>query len=187
MEFNIQVVQLDKQTKPTTKGSYQQLEVAFKNLSSGKLESKKLMSFTKPDTAFKALVEAKQGDVFTITSEKNSSTGYWDWTSAVPNIPGDPQQVSTTTTVSKGNAAPKSTYETPEERAKKQVYIVKQSSLTAAIAILIHNNPKAPVSVDAVKELAQEFTDFVFGVPAQVVNESERDLFQQPNEFPDVE
>lgn len=187
MEFNIQVVQLDKQTKPTSKGSYQQLEVAFKNLGSGKLESKKLMSFTKPDNAFKTLVEAKQGDVFTITSEKNASSGYWDWLNAVPNVPGDPQVIQTATAVGKGNAAPKSTYETPDERAARQVYIARQSSLERALDTLKHNNPKSVVKKEEVAELAQFYVDFVFNGPAKVVNESERDLFQQPNDFPDVE
>lgn len=163
MNFNITVVALDRVTKPTAKGSYQQLEVAFKNLDNGKLESKKLMSFVKPDNAYKALNDASVGNQFTITSLKKEGDQYWTWTEAVALAPGVAPTASTGT--ANGNTVPsptRSTYETSEERAKKQIYIVKQSSLAQAVALLTHNNPKTPVHPGDVMEMAQLFTDFVF-------------------------
>jgi hypothetical protein len=179
LNFSIQVVQVDKQFKPTDKGGYTQLEVAFKNLSTGKLESKKLMSFTKPEGVYKALVDAKQGDTFNITSNKNEKSGYWDWVAATQGAPDLPQQQPTKTT-GMGNASPKSTYETPEERAKKQVYIVRQSSISNAIELL-SVGAKAPPKLEDVLKVAQDFTDFVF-------QQQKEDVFNLPNDLPqDVE
>lgn len=159
MQFTINVVQVEKTTKPTAKGSYQQLDVAYKNLESGKLESKKIMSFASK-AAFDALANAKQGDSFTVTSEKNDKTGYWDWTSVNQAAPGAQQD----TTPQAKFVPTKSTYETPEERAQKQILIVKQSSLSSAVAALTAG-AKAPPTPDSVIEVAQKFTDWVFQKP----------------------
>ena len=134
MNFNINVLSTTIETKPTAKGSYQVVEVAFKNLGSGKVESKKIMSFT-DKAVFSAVSSAKAGDVFTITSEKNEKTGYWDWTNVQQAAPGATTP-SPSAPAGKAPVQVKSTYETPEERAKKQVFIIKQSSLNNAIASL---------------------------------------------------
>lgn len=133
------------------------------------------MSFTKPDNAYKALAEAKQGDTYTITSEKNDKTGYWDWLSAVQ---GAPQEAVKNTTG--GYSAPKSTYETPEERAKKQIYIARQSSLDRAVQLL-SIGAKTPPSDELIFNQAQKFVDWVFDKKPPV------DLFELPNDMPDVE
>lgn len=162
MQFSIQVVQVEKTTKPTAKGSYQQLEVAYKNLSSGKLESKKIMSFAAERT-FKALADAKQGEQYNITSEKNEKTGYWDWVNAEQAAPGS--EGLSTSSAAKPTPVVRSSYETPEERAKKQVFIIKQSSLTAALKYLELTKAK-DFGVTDVQEIAQHFTDWVFEQPA---------------------
>lgn len=181
MQFSIQVVQVEKTTKPTAKGSYQMLEVAYKNLSSGKLESKKIMSFAS-DKAFKALADAKQGEQYTITSEKNDKTGYWDWHDASQAAPGAAPVVDAgLSTPSKALPAVRSTYETPEERAKKQVYIIKQSSLTAALKYLELTKAK-DFGVADVQELAQHFTDWVFEQPS--VNTPEPTLADMEDDIP---
>lgn len=62
-----------------------------------------------------------------------------------------------------GNGAARtSTYETPEERAKKQVYIVRQSSLSNALTALAIG-AKTPPKPDEVIELARKYEDYVFG------------------------
>lgn len=180
MQFSIQVVQVEKTTKPTAKGSYQMLEVAYKNLSSGKLESKKIMSFAS-DKAFKALADAKQGEQYTITSEKNDKTGYWDWHDASQAAPGAAPVVDAgLSTPSKALPAVRSTYETPEERAKKQVYIIKQSSISAALKMFELNKEKP--TLDAVTALAQELTDWVFEQPS--VNTPEPTLADMTDDIP---
>ena len=73
-------------------------------------------------------------------------------------------------------AAPvRSTYETPEERAKKQVYIVKQSSINAAIQLL-SVGAKQPPSTELVLTEAQKFVDFVFA-------EKKESLLDLPNDL----
>lgn len=68
-------------------------------------------------------------------------------------------------------ASPKSTYETPEERAKKQIYIVRQSSISNAVDLLSVGQ-KSPPDVKAVLEAAKQFEDYVFGTNAQVVTDA---------------
>lgn len=159
MNLNISVIQVEQTTVPTAKSSYQKLEVTYKNLDSGKVESKKIMSFAHA-IAFKALAAAKNGDVFSVESEKNKD-GYWDWLQVVQAAPGAIGAIAQANTQSAKVFVPtKSTYETPEERAKKQVYIVKQSSLTAALKFAELNKEKP--TTEGLLTLAQEFTDWVF-------------------------
>src|SRR5712664_2310729 len=133
MEIQIQVLSVAVETKPTSKGSYQQLEVAYKDLTNGgKVSAKKLMSFTnKP--VFEAMVTAKPTEIFDVTMEKGEK--YWDWvkvTKATASTAGSTSTKATASTVTPaGNSRG---FETPEERAKKQIYIVRQSSVSAAIS-----------------------------------------------------
>lgn len=154
----IQVISTSVETKPTAKGSYQQLEVVFKNLSyQGKVESKKIMSFGANAAAFKALSGAKAGDNFEVTVTKNAQ-GYNDWTTVTASTGEAPA----TKPASTASTPARSTYETPEERAQRQVLIVKQSSLSAAVSTL--SVGAKSLKPDEVLELAQRYTDWVFGV-----------------------
>lgn len=178
MNFDIEVLSVSRETKPTQKGgSYIQLDVAFKNLTSGKTEGKKIMSFVKPDKAYKALNEATTGSRFTVTSEKPEGEQYWQWTDVVAVAPG-----SQSVAASKAIPAPKSTYETSEERAKKQVYIVKQSSISNAIAML-SVGAKSPPSVQSVVDTAQRLTDWVFA--SQVPANNDIPLLDMPEDVPE--
>jgi len=56
---------------------------------------------------------------------------------------------------------PDRAYETAEERAKKQVYIIKQSSISNAIEIA--KTDGIGLSVPGVLAIAQELTDWVLG------------------------
>lgn len=135
------------------KGKYKMMEVAYK--SDGKVTSKKVMSFGNAADVFKRLTNAKPGDTFDIKSEKNDK-GYWDWIS-ISDGTG-----SMTAAKPAGNATPKSTYETAEERANRQVLIVRQSSLSNAVEYLALNTKKVP-SVQEVVEVAKFFESYVFG------------------------
>ena len=158
MQFNIEIINVQSSTKPTAKGSYTMLDVAFKRLDTGKIEGKKIMSFTNKEV-FSTLNKATQGQQFTVTSEKNEKTTYWDWT-AVDILGEAPTAAPTAQPASKGFTSPKSTYETPEERAARQVLIVRQSSLSSAIDLL--KNEKKPPSVEEVLRTADVFANWVF-------------------------
>ncbi|HET8688881.1 MAG TPA: hypothetical protein VFM18_19905, partial [Methanosarcina sp.] len=64
-------------------------------------------------------------------------------------------------------------------RDRRQVLIVRQSSLTNAIAVLTAGS-KTPPDPEAVKKLAQEFVDFVFQADTSFSNV---DLFTQDNDI----
>ena len=155
MKFNISIINVSQQVKPTKSGSYTLLDVAYKNEVSGKTEGKKIMSFAQKET-FETLSKATSGQSYTIESVKNESTGYWDWINAELTTG---EQVAQGTPTKVGNTTPKSTYETTEERAARQVLIVRQSSLTAAI-----NTLKTTKELDPFKviELATLYNDWVF-------------------------
>ena len=169
---------MSKANKP-----YQQLEVAFKNLTFGnKIESKKLMPFGAQEGAFNALSGAQQGNVFDVVVVKNAA-GFNDWTSCVQAAPGSINEApagaagGTPTAINKSIQV-KSTYETPEERAIKQRYIIKQSSLSGAINLLTVG-AKSPPTIASVLALADSLVAYVMETPEQVVK---KDLFDMPND-----
>lgn len=161
--MQIQIIATSVETKPTAKGSYQQLEVTYKNLTyQGKVESKKLMSFGANATAFKALANASAGSTWEVTVVKNDK-GYNDWTSVQPSTGG----ASSTPVASKAAAttqtAGRSSYETPEERAQRQVLIVRQSSVDRALQY--HSiGAKTPPNLNEIFDTAQKIADFIFQV-----------------------
>ena len=157
----ITILDVTETTKKNKNGkNYSQLEIAYKD-ENGKVTSKKIFSFSFPE-CFDVLKSAKKDQVFDIISQKNDASGYWDWVqakhtggSSVPT-PADPDQPS------KSNKT--NTYsdprETKEERAQRQRMIVRQSSLSNAIAF----NPGA--SKDELFETAKELYDWVMESPA---------------------
>lgn len=182
--MQIQIIAVSKETKPTAKGSYVQAEIVFKNLTyGGKTEAKKLMDFEKFGV-FPIVANAPPGSVFDIEVVKNDK-GFNDWTKATPGTAGAPvaqapasaiagYNGSTSNSNAKAPSAPtRSTYETPEERAAKQVYIVRQSSVSAAINTLSIGAKSAPKSADVVA-LAREYEAYVFDKGA--VGETSVDL-----------
>ena len=181
--MQISIINVANQTVPTSKGSYQALEVTYKEVAGGKVASRKIMSFvndSKP--AFEALSSASNGEVFTISMVKQpgkDGKDYWVWTNATKgataatNVQGNTQ--STGGTVAKGN------WETSEERAKRQVYIIRQSSISSAISALTCGN-KGGIKPDEVLQLAKRFEDYVFeGLTGNIVTDTaklEEDFFQ---------
>jgi len=141
---------------------YRLVEVTYKNKSfQDKVETKKHNEFG-DKTVFETLKNAQAGDEFTIEREKDGN-GYWQWIGISVGA-----VVPTTSIKSSGNPVPAKTtggggnWETSEERAKRQVYIVRQSSLGHAIETL--KTDKKNPSADEVISLAKVYEDYVFGV-----------------------
>jgi hypothetical protein len=175
--MQIKIVDVDVQQGTTKAGKpYEFLEVSYKNLTfEGKAESKKVMPFGSKEV-FATLKAAVKGDVFTLLREKDNA-GYWQWTGIEQgdNVPMAASPAPSNAGPAKAaTPAPKSTFETPEERAKKQVYIVRQSSISAAIDTL-KTDKKAP-SVDEVIAVAKIYEAFVFGI----------NLDSEPAKLPDL-
>ena len=158
--MQIQIIATSVETKPTAKGSYQQLEVTYKNLTySGKVESKKLMSFGANASAFKVLAEASSGQQFEVTVVKNAQ-GYNDWTAVAPVT--SPDRAEAARPLPEKTQMGRSTYETPEERAQRQILIVRQSSLASAVSTLaVGAKTLKPEEVIAV---AKQYENYVFDV-----------------------
>jgi hypothetical protein len=163
--MNITILSIDIKTVPTAKGSYQTADVAYKNNSfQGKVEGKKVMSFGATKDSFATLAQAQPGQTYEVTIVKNDK-GYNDWVSMAQAAPGAASPVATPQAGATGKApaaTPRSTYETPEERANRQVLIVRQSSLSSAATVLTAG-AKTPPSAQAVVDLAKVFEAYVFG------------------------
>lgn len=104
-----------------------------------------------------ALGNINPGDTVTIVKEKKGD--FWNVMDIVTGtaVPDAPAKAG----VSQASPAPKSNYETSEERAKKQVYIVRQSSLSAATNLLALQGKKTATKEDVVT-LAKYFESYVF-------------------------
>ena len=155
MQLNITVIQneqksaMSKANKP-----YKLCELAYKNLDSGKVESTKINQYS---DLFKQVCDMQAGMSFSVTKEKVGD--FWNWVKV---------EILQPSSVTETKASPvgtfKPTYETPEERAKKQVYIVKQSSIGHAIEML-SIGAKTPLAKENVLLLAQQLTEWVLSSP----------------------
>jgi len=188
-QMNITILSVQTTTQTSKAGKpYQQIEVAYKNNTFGKIESKKIMPFGAQKAAFDALANAATGSVFEVTVVKNDA-GYNDWTAISQAVPGSPapQAAGSINKPTAGNAKAtggntvqvKSTYETPEERSKKQVYIIRQSSLSAAIGSL-SVGAKSALKASDVIAVAEEYYAWVMQSPEQV---AKADVFDMPNDM----
>lgn len=179
--MNITILSVDIKTVPTTKGSYQTADVAYKNNSfQGKVEGKKVMSFGATKDSFSTLALAQPGESYEVTIVKNDK-GYNDWVSMAKAEAGANSPAVSAPAGGKAPAAtPRSTYETPEERAQRQVLIVRQSSLSAAVNLLLAG-AKTPPPVENVLAIAKQFEDYVFGKQAP------GPISEMENDFPQVD
>lgn len=162
--MRIQILNVSVETKMNKSGKpYQIADIAFKNLTfQGKVEGKKLFDFGAQAEAYKVLVNATSGDVFDVNVVKNAQ-GYNDWT-AVTRSTGEASVEAPTDAKASGSApARTSNYETAEERATRQVLIVRQSSLSVA-ATALTTGSKTPPKPDEVIDYAKKLEKYVFGV-----------------------
>ncbi len=131
-------------------------------------ERGEIKDWTKPVTglkykpALKKAIDALEvNDEFTLITEKNAK-GFLD---LMDVIKGKPPETVTSLAAPAPAAAPasngyKSTYETPQERADKQRYIVRQSTLSLAVEVLTAS--KGKLDPEAIKALATDFENYVF-------------------------
>lgn len=126
----------------------------------GEARRQNVMSFSNPDVFKK--VQELTGQTVEVEVGKNDK-GYSEWRSVTvgaSNASNAPSPAATGTTRVSG-----SNYETKEERAARQVLIVKQSSLSSAVATL-SPGAKAALEPNVVLELAQKYADWVFEKPS---------------------
>lgn len=122
----------------------------------GKGEKKQnVVSFKNPEVFKK--VQELVGQTVEVENVKDGD--FWNWKSI--SSAGSQTTASSSTAQNSTTRVSGSNYETKEERAARQVLIVKQSSLSAAVATLTPG-AKAALDPKAVLGLAQEYTDWVF-------------------------
>lgn len=149
-------------------GTYKGAEIVFKD-ANGKVQTKNIHeNGLKYAPAVKNGLESLEpGDNFTVEMEKKDD--FWTWISIKKGIEQEEKQKST----SQQSTTSKSTsWETAEERAARQKLIVRQSSLTNALAFLALQG-RTPDEED-VKETATTFYNWVF---EQGVDENTADDF----------
>lgn len=135
----------------------------------GQARTQNIMSFANPSVFAKVQeweVALPEGEV-NVEVGKNDA-GYNEWRS-IGNA--DSAQTNSSQTGAPTGAAPRAAtntfsggrdFETREERAARQVLIVRQSSLTAALKYVELGDSTEPPTTDDILEVAQKFTDWVF-------------------------
>lgn len=147
-------IRLNAKTDVENKGKYNMAVVHYDQ--DGQSKEKKLMSFTFPEV-YKTLVNANVGDAYDIKAEKDGK--FWNWVQASlvggagTNASADGAAKTTFTGTTRGG------WETPEERAIKQVYIIRQSCLSTAATCLAGKGKATDVV-----EMAKHFEAYVHGV-----------------------
>jgi len=147
----------------TAKGGYSTMVVSYVD-EKGANKSWKLISFANPKV-FDTFKVAKPNEVYEITTRKNDKD-FTEWASA---------DVVGTAVTSGGHAAPAastnsrstpvvSQYETRDERNARQRYIIRQSSISNAIAMLTPGS-KTALDLAAVATLADALVAYVFEAP----------------------
>jgi len=148
--------------------NYQSIEVTYK-AENGQVANKKLMSFSNP-SVFNHIKGLAKGAVINVTTTKDAA-GYWQWT----GIGGDNEVTESTQAkpaATGGGRVTGSNYETKEERAARQVYIIRQSSISSAVELLGQGK-----SVDEVLSVAKQFEAYVFAKdPIAEINDLEDDV-----------
>lgn len=143
-------------------GSYKGTRLTYRDSSDGALKDRNIHeNALKFNPSLKEMVHGlKSGDDFTMTIEKEGE--FWNIKNIVKgNVP---TVAAAKPAVQGASATPKSTYQTAEERAQTQVYIVRQSSITQAIAWfnLANLKPNDPPEIKDVIEVAKQFEAHVF-------------------------
>jgi len=142
-------------TKASSNGrSYQEIEITYKT-ENGQVANKKLMSFSNP-LVFNHIKGLAKGEVVNVTTVKNAK-GFWDWTGIGNEGDAPVATQSKPATAQAGGRVTGSNYETKEERAARQVFIIRQSSLSTAVELLGQGK-----SVDEVIATAKQFEAYVF-------------------------
>lgn len=157
------------------KGGYDVAEVAFKE-EDGKVNGKKLNSYFQK-AIFPIVKELKRGDAIEVSIEKEAGSDgkeYWQWkdvrvlgageVASPVQSSGSPTEATNATssgtrTASGTGRVTGSNYETPEERALRQVLIVRQSCLEQANKFLATTGEYTEDNLTAV---AGRLYDWVF-------------------------
>lgn len=161
MALNVTIQDIVFSTGGNGPRKYKKAEVTY--TWQGNNRKQTVMSFSNPDV-FKTLESLKfpaSVDVELTKVAGSDGKEYTNWAKVSLASAASAPAAAESKTVTKFT----SNYETPEERAKRQLMIVRQSSISNAIEYFkgVADGDDIPPTVDKVLELAQTFVDFVYG------------------------
>jgi hypothetical protein len=182
-------VEIDVPVKKNGGGTYQGWSLVYKdNTGEIKTMSKHMNSLKYAQPLKNGLESLKAGDAFTLEQEKEGD--FWNPKSIYKSTGGHIKDDGTVGLGAKSapakpayTAPSSSTYSTVEERAQTQKYIVRQSSITAALKMMELNKVK-DVTIADVLAYAGSFEDYVMGVTAQDVVDTSGSLEDLDNDIP---
>ena len=129
------------------------VDVFYKD-NNGQSRNKTLRDFANP-ALFKAVQEIKEGEAFYVETEKNTK-GYWEWL----KISTQPLEGASAPTgggaPARGAPARNDKFETPQERGRKQVFIIRQNAVTNAASMTSED-----ASFDDIASLAAKIESWV--------------------------
>lgn len=135
----------------------------------GNARKKYLVSFANPQV-FEAIKDVTPETKLDVTVAKNEKDE-WDW--AKITVAGVVSKAAAAASTASGGRVLGSNYETAEERANRQLMIVRQSSISNAIARAAQLDNPAGVDILA---LAQDYVDFVYGNDLEEMDGANQDV-----------
>lgn len=173
MSKKITVIRVTKTEQEGKFGKFPVVDLAYKT-DDDKTKGMKIFGYGPNKEVAIVAGASQQGDILEAEFHQNAK-GFWEFASlkntGEKSVPAGEQASNKGTTSSVGSVGTtRSNWETPEERAARQVMIVRQSSLSTAAGL----RPKG--SASEVISLAKEFEAFVMG------NESPKKQVQQTGE-----
>lgn len=141
--------------KPKKENKHFILPVKYVDMKNDRTFDRNVYSFA-TDT-YKVLKDAKEGELYNLDLKKDDN-GYWQWENVTKQ-----QESAGSGKASEAKATMntvRSTYETPEERAKRQLYITRQWSVNASIEF--HKLVGGEVNLADVVNTAKVFEKHVY-------------------------
>lgn len=170
MGFQVKIQEVNVEFVKNGKNGYEVANVNY--IYKGEAKTTKIMSFSNPQV-FKD-VQKLVGKTVEVDTTQNGKYTNWAKLTPVADSPDQQPSVGGKSDVVKSTAV-RSTYETPEERAQRQLMIVRQSSISNALAFVAQQGAEA-ASIEQVLAVAQEFVDFVYAKDALPEAERLEDL-----------
>lgn len=166
MALNVTIQDVVFSTAGTGPRKYKKAEVTYTWQGNNRRQT--VMSFSNPDV-FKTLEGLKLPVNVEVELTKvagKDGTEYTNWAKVTQVGGGE----SAPTASKPAGKVVGSNYETAEERAKRQLMIVRQSSISNAIEFIkLDPATASDADVEAVLGIAQQFVDFVYGNGEEVV------------------
>lgn len=125
-------------TEAIEKPKYKAYKVTYKNLETGKPLSTNVVNFGDTLDVYNKLATVKVGDVFDVTVVKNGD--FYNWVKMEPAAaPAEeaPEQPSAAAAGRRGATSTAREWEDASERALRQILIVRQSSVSTAVAAVV--------------------------------------------------